>query len=223
MAGVSSNAADARVFSSTGGMIIGDRSTGTMLIFTDGDYPGLSSQRLTLPNSQSMPTLNQGNLYFKNTDIDLTGLVNSAVGSSGLPSSMNKYSGILWWQDRRNSFVEYNKPPTAACPGCTTDNGTVAYCYDCPLGRQTSAMMAENHVTATSPGVTIDPGNAKLSLNGVYYQPRGAFLTMVHGTGSGNQPLQVITGALNETSGDDRLLLSGPTNPLIRYRASLIR
>jgi Flp pilus assembly protein TadG len=223
MAGVASNAANATVFSSTQGSTTGNSTTGTMFIFTDGDYPGLTSQRLTLPNAASMPTLYQGGLYFKNADIDMTGLVNSAVGSSNLPPSMNKYSGIVWWQDRRNSFVEYNKAPSAACTGCTIDDGSVAYCYNCALGKQTAAMMAENHVTDTSPGVTVDPGNGILTLRGVYYQPRGAFLTLVHGTGSGQQPLMVVTGALNETSGDDRMLLAGPTNPLIRYRASLIR
>jgi hypothetical protein len=171
-----------------------------------------------------MPTLYQGNLDLKNAIIDMTGLVNSAVGSSNLPSGMDTYSGIVWWQDRRNSFVEYNKAgPTAACSGCTKDDGTVAYCYDCTLGKQTAGMMTENHVTATSPGITIEPGNTTLTLKGVYYQPRGAFITITHGTGSGQQPLQVITGAINETSGDDRLLLMGPTNPLIRYRASLIK
>ena len=34
-------------------------------------------------------------------------------------------------------------------------------------------MLQANHVTATSPGVVMDPGNANIALQGVFYQPRG--------------------------------------------------
>lgn len=215
---------------SVGSSIVGDASTGTMMIFTDGDYTGsLTTQRLTLPNANLMPTLNQGTLYFKNANIDMTGLINSTVSSSSLPPAMDAYTGIVWWQDRRNSTVEYNKNGSSACSSCNGDNGTV---INAPA---TAAELAENHVVKNSPGVLLDDGNANISLKGVYYQPRGAWLDLNPGTaglsgpGKGNSatqlPLQVITGALITESGggDTGVLLAGPTNPLLTYKAVLIQ
>ena len=70
----------------------------------------------------------------------------------------------------------------------------------------------------------------KIALNGVYYQPRGAWLHLGNGnTGfncpatNGQCPLQVITGAVIMDSGNTRIVLSGPTNPLISYKAVLIQ
>jgi Flp pilus assembly protein TadG len=198
--------------------IVGDASTGTMMVFTDGDYTGsLTTQRAALPNASLMPTLNQGTLYFKNANIDMTGLINSTVSNSSLPPAMDAYTGIVWWQDRRNSTVEYDP------------NGTV---IDAPA---TAGELAANHVVNNSPGVLMDDGNANISLKGVYYQPRGAWLELkpgtagLTGTGSGNKatqlPLQVITGALITDSGggDTGVLLAGPTNPLLTYRAVLVQ
>ena len=215
---------------SVGTNIVGDGSTGTMMIFTDGDYTGsLTTQRLTLPNATLMPTLDQGTLYFKNANIDMTGLINSTVSSSALPPSMDAYTGIVWWQDRRNSTVEYNKSGSSACTGCSADNGAV---IDAPA---TPSELLENHVVNNSPGVLMDDGNANISLKGVYYQPRGAWLELKPGTagltgsGKGNSstqlPLQVITGALITDSGggDTGVLLAGPTNPLLTYKAVLIQ
>jgi hypothetical protein len=55
-------------------------------------------------------------------------------------------------------------------------------------------------------------------------------MEFVHGTtgfscgsgGASNCPLQVVTGALIEDSGDTGMLLKGPTNPLMSFRATLI-
>jgi len=95
-------------------------------------------------------------------------------------------------------------------------------------------MLAANHVTATSPGLVMDPGNANIALNGVFYQPRGAWMSFVAGNagftcqpsqggGPNNQcPLQVITGALLLSQGTVSLNLFGPTNPIIQYKPVLI-
>jgi len=208
------------------GTIKGDLSTGTMFIFTDGDYPGLTSQRAALPNSGSMPTLWQGTIGFKNADITMGGLVDSGVSGS-LPPSMNTYEGIVWWQDRRNSTVEYNQTSSAACGGlCNADDGTVVQ------APATAGEKLENHVRNNSPGVLLDDGNVNLNLNGVYYQPRGAWLDLQPGTAGltggkkgGQLPLQVITGALitEKGAGDTGVLLAGPTNPIITYRAVLVQ
>ena len=239
MAGTSSNADYATVFNANNGnkgsTITGDQNTGTMFVFTDGSYPGLANQMTGIPNSGSMPPLYQGSLAFKNADISLYGLVGSSNGSSTLPPGMDAYSGVAWWQDRRNSVVGYNQEAgSPGCSGtdCTHDDGSVIYCNndDCPLSTTTKLanMLAANHVTRTSPGVTMDPGNGNIAVHGVYYQPRGAWMEFVHGTtgfqcGPGNCPLQVVTGALIEDTGDTGLLLNGPTNPLVRYKVALIQ
>jgi hypothetical protein len=208
-----------------------------MFIFTDGNYPGLANQLSGIPSAGSMPPLYQGSLAFKNANIDLYGLVGSSNSSSGLPSSMDVYSGVAWWQDRRNSVVGYNEEPgSAGCTGgdCTHDNGSVIYCNnaDCPLSTPSKLanMLSANHVTATSPGIQMDPGNGNIAVHGVYYQPRGAWMEFVHGTtgfscgkNTPQCPLQVVTGALVEDTGDTGLLLAGPSNPLIRYKVSLIQ
>jgi len=222
-----------------GSTINGDSSTGTAFIFTDGNYPGLAAQKGYIPSGQllddsgSNTTLYQGTLKFKNSTINLTGMVNSKNTGSNLPAELNEYSGIAWWQDRRNSFADgYNEPQSSGgcsvTPSeCTTDNGYVIYCADqgdCPhpSTQKLNAMKTANHVTPTSAGVELSPGNVQMNMSGAFYQPRGAWLYIKHGTGSLGGPLQFITGALIEDTGDTNLLLSGPTNPIISYKTVLI-
>lgn len=208
-----------------------------MFIFTDGNYPGLSTQIANVPNNGSMPTLWQGSLAFKNANITLQGLVDSGINGSNLPASMRAYDGIVWWQDRRNSTVAYNQANgTYGCTTsfCTGDDGTVVYCNlagECADGGDTAnlnAVKAANHVTDTSPGVLLDPGNANLNLTGVYYQPRGAWVEFHHGTtggggGAGSLSLQIITGAAILDNGDTTVLLKGPTDPIVQFKTALIQ
>ncbi len=245
MAGVSSNAANSTVMT-LGGNITGDSSTGTMFIFTDGNYPGLSTQLAAIPSNSSMPVLYQGQVALGNNNtITLNGLVNSSVSGSNLPASMDPYTGIVWWQDRRNSTVGYNESATstdcsAAGVTCTGDNGSVISCgIGCTYGSQgaytsTNVLATVNHVTSTSPGgVQFANGNTKVALNGVYYQPRGAWVDFGNGnTGfncpnntsdPGACPLQVITGAVIMGNGNTRMVLAGPSNPTVQYRAVLIQ
>ena len=89
-------------------------------------------------------------------------------------------------------------------------------------------MVSKNHVTATSPALVLDPGSAQISLYGTIYQPRGAWTELVHGgvgdscNGGGFCPLQVVTGSLVELNGDTHVLLSGPTNPILTFKPTLI-
>jgi Flp pilus assembly protein TadG len=237
MAGTRSSASGATVFSGSGTVQAADTSatsTGTMFIFTDGNYPGMN-----LPSSFATQNalMNQGTVDFKNASITMSGLQNSVNTGSNLPRAMNAYSGIAWWQDRRNSSVGYNEASGAAgCPDCTADDGSVVYCnVGCPLSTSTKLanLVAANHVTATSPGMTLDPGNGNINISGVFYQPRGAWMEFVHGTtgfscGAGKNangpcPLQVITGSLIEDQGDTGLLLSGLSNSLTTFKAALIQ
>jgi len=177
----------------------------------------------------------------KNGTITMQGLVSSCSSSSctsTLPTSMDPYSGIVWWQDRRNSTVFYNeKNGISGCSSsavCKGDDGSIIYCRaaDCAANGMPSVTVGNctgliticgGHASNASVGLTIEPGNANLTLTGVFYQPRGAYLNITHGTATGNGFLQLITGSLNLTTGDDRVLLSGPTNPFITYKAILIQ
>jgi hypothetical protein len=223
-------------------------ATGTMWVFTDGNYPGMASQLQVISNTgvsvSAIQTLDQGSLAFKNGSIELSGLIGSTNQGSNLPSGLDSYSGITWWQDRRNSDVGYNEASgTAGCPSsgtpCSGDNGTVLVCGtngDCPdhSNAALATMLQANHVTVNSPGLVMDPGNANIALQGVFYQPRGAWMDFVAGNagftcpinfgGGPNQqcPLEVITGALLLDKGTVSLDLAGPTNPIITYRPVLI-
>ncbi|MCU1339144.1 MAG: hypothetical protein JWO19_4725 [Bryobacterales bacterium] len=234
------------VFQEKGASITGNTTTGTMWVFTDGNYPGMADQLANVPgNTTAIQNLTQGSLYFKNGSIDLKGLIGSSNSGSNLPQGMDAYSGISWWQDRRNSDVGYNKPSgSAGCPSgqpqsCSGDDGTVLVCAsngDCPDHNDSAlaAMLQANHVTATSPGLIMDPGNANIALNGVFYQPRGAWLNFIAGNagftcsaaqgGNPNSqcPLEVVTGALLLNNGTVGLELAGPTNPIVTYRPVLI-
>jgi Flp pilus assembly protein TadG len=246
MAGTSPNG-NGVLFNAT--QVSGDTATGTMFVFTDGNYPGLSTQTGTIPNfANNMPVLNQGVLggtdpssAFKGATIDLSGLVGSTNAGSALPPAMDGYSSIVWWQDRRNSTVGYNEAQgSAGCPLCTADDGSVIYCnIGCPGGTPPAALINQanpatsaNHVTYTSPQLGIAPGNGRLGLKGIIYQPRGAWLYINAGNSSlacnigGNIqqcPLEVVTGALVLDKGTTGLLLAGPTLPTVRYQTALIQ
>jgi Flp pilus assembly protein TadG len=243
MAGTIDSSASGAVFSIGGAVngngqtsITGDTATGTNFIFTDGNYPGLAAQKAIIPsgnlldNAAQGTTLYQGTLAFKNSTVNLTGMVNSKNVGSNLPPALDVYGGIAWWQDRRNSYADgYNEASgLAGCTAlCTGDNGTVIYCAtggDCadPSTSDLNTFKSANHVTATSAGVTLQPGNVTMNMSGAFYQPRGAWLYIKHGTGTLGGPLQVVTGALIEDTGDTNLLLTGPTNPIITYKPILI-
>jgi hypothetical protein len=102
----------------------------------------------------------------------------------------------------------------------------------CPAGSagNPNVLATANHVTANSPGVQWNNGPAKIALNGVFYQPRGAWLHFANGnTGfncpanSGRCPLMVITGALLMDNGATRMILDGPADALLSYKAVLIQ
>jgi hypothetical protein len=224
------------------------QSTGSMFIFTDAAYPGMNvvnnpaatvSPQVQLA-WQNLVTganaLKQGNVTADGS-LEVYGLVNSTIAGSNVPAPMNQYSGITWWQDRRNSTVGYNEARgstdcSAAGVTCTGDNGSVISCgIGCTYGSpsNTNVLSTLSHVTANSPGgVKFTNGNTKWALHGVYYQPRGAWIDLGNGNtgincGAASCPLQVITGALFMGNGTTRMVLAGPTNPLISYKAVLIQ
>src|SRR6185437_1660790 len=122
-----------------------------------------------LPDTTNLAPM-QGSPNFKDGSITLSGLVNSTVSNSSLPDAMNVYTGIAWWQDRRNSMVGYDQPlGSYGCTNstfCNGDDGSVVFCSlagECADGGDTaslSAMLSANNVlNPTSPVVELDPGN----------------------------------------------------------------
>ena len=60
----------------------------------------------------------------------------------------------------------------------------------CPDGSSATpnVLATANHVTANSAGVQWGNGNGKIALNGVYYQPRGAWIHLANGNTGFNCP-----------------------------------
>ena len=207
---------------------------GVMMILTDAKYPGLAAQVSAIPNytctaltcgvgsmidpAQINPStgenyLVQGSIATKNVNWTLDGY-NKNNTAQTLPL-MEQYSGLLIWQDRRNSTVIYDSL------------GNVIKCYaTCGGNVPTTADYQNNNVTADSPGLQMSDGNGTLVMKGAIVQPRGAWYTLYSGGASvGNSPLQVITGMLtcNGGCGNTAVTLLGPTNNLVTYLPVLIQ
>ena len=196
MAGVKSQSDG--VFITGNGTVTGDSSLGTMFITTDGNYPGLSTQMAALPNSGSMPPLYQGFVDLKNTNTTLYGISKTAS------PSLADYQNYLFWQDRRNSTDRYDASKQQVVPATTPD--------------------ASQHVTATSPQLIMEPGNATMTMRGVSYQPEGAWIELIAGTAAvATSHLQVITGAIHATNGNASMTLLAPDAPTIIFVTSLIQ
>ena len=202
MAGTSSQTGS--VMLANGGTITGNSVQGTEFIFTNGSYAGaLDNMRATLP--AGMPTLYQGNVDIKNTNITLSGLTSSAPTDP-------IYKDILFWMDRENSTNTLNLADFGpGGSGSITTQGTP--CSGCG-------------VTNTSPALILEDGNGAMNLTGVSYQPRGAWIQLQAGTaGVFTSHLQFVTGALVTPvgSGSSSITLLGPSNPVIIYATSLIQ
>ncbi len=123
----------------TNATVTGDSSSGTMFIFTApstvSNYPGLNSEdahfgtdgkTLTLPTGSTI--LQYGNTNFGvipgtagssgvgsgsgTADITLTGVSTD----NGAPATLSAYNGIVFWQDRGNSIMNYNADGTSQAP-----------------------------------------------------------------------------------------------------------
>ena len=226
LAGVTNSAANAAVFTAIGNnTITGNSTTGTMFIFTDANYPGLATQQATIPNYTSMGTLFQGTINVKNADLTMTGLVNSTTGSA-LPAAMNAYTGIVWWQDRRNSNVRCKRPVWVharcmATPYCTGDDGSV---IECAVGCPTVTNPAGGNFGAM---YACEPRHRYLSWGGHRPRPRKHCVERCvlpaprsmdricsrHHRNFALAPriarFQVVTGAVIEDTGDTGMMLTG--------------
>jgi hypothetical protein len=184
---------------------------GELFIMTDPTYPGL--QVPTKVATYQAGATGDNRLQFgtaefqtgsggqsNGTTINLHGLNPDA--NQVQSANMETYAPVLFWQDRRNSFVNHNGDGTVntGCGG-----------LDSPC---TNTLSKTN-----SPSLTIQ-ASPNIHLYGVIYQPRGAWTTLVGGGGY-TGPLQLITGAL-DVQGNANINLTAPTNPLTIRLVSLI-
>ncbi|MEQ1885302.1 MAG: pilus assembly protein TadG-related protein [Bryobacteraceae bacterium] len=251
MAGVRSNSSSSCssscVFSATGAEMTGNSSTGTMFVFTDGNYNGALATQRSIPGSSGydLASLKQGYVSITGGDVDLSG-----VNNDNLPSGTNlgSYGGMLFWQDRRNSTVTND-----AATGNTTSTNEPPSSHNAS-DYSPKIILGSSSTSGEHDHDDHDHDNnhndTALRLSGVIYQPRGAWLQVQPGTHIGREHhsggpgttrlrLQLITGAViaGDTSdhhyhGDDddddhdanaSLILDPVTNPLIRYTVTMLQ
>ena len=177
----------------------GGGSVGELFVFTDLNYPGLqvpaAVQNLGLQQGQA--NIVSGN---NGTDITLHALNKASPLVSG--AGLDNFAKVLIWQDQANSTVKYTSQGNV-----DTSCGTL----DTPCTR--------NLVNSTSPQINLQ-ASPIIHLNGVIYQPRGAWTTITAGSGY-NGPLQLISGAV-QVKANAILNVGQPLNPITFVRAGLI-
>jgi Flp pilus assembly protein TadG len=197
---------------------------GEVFVLTDYNYQGLSS---VLPsqvaNSSNLSSYQQGYVNIAGGSsqiINLHGLNTS--NSTVQADNLDQYGPLLFWQDRRNSTVQYNTE-TAGSRNPATD-GYVAcgnYANSCP---NSASQLTANGVDSNkySPVFNIS-GGSNQKLYGVIYQPRGSLFYM-QGGGSVSSPLpiQVITGAIY-LQGSAELSVTTLTNPIVQQVIALVQ
>ena len=119
------------------------------------------------------------------------------------------------WQDRRNSTVKYNLDGTYACTGPDYVTG----CTKSPSELSSDRVIVANKQDSRATQID-STANFGTGINGVLYQPRGAWLSM-QGNGDLAAGLQIVTGAL-EIRGHGSVTLNKPTMPLLQFVAALI-
>jgi hypothetical protein len=202
---------------------------GTMFLFTDANYnlnntsnpsgPSLADLRsgTVLANATMTTTYGTGTIgtVLKQGSIDLkTG--NSAsvtlygVDKNGAPA-LSDYNGFLFWQDRRNSIVNYD-----LLTGKYLD-GTAALSSDAEM----DARNVRHDVPHPSPVLNYG-ASVPQSLNGFIYQPRGAYINYGPGATNINSALRIITGAI-WTQGGGQVVLLPTAVPITTYKPALIQ
>ena len=225
MVGTSSPTGASFTLGTNGSPTVTGDQFGTQFITTapsyngDPGYPGLATQMA----ASSLTTLRTGGvpLYQGYTDIKggnssnvtLWGLNrDNLLGLQPTVENLGNYSGDLFWQDRRNSTVEYSQ----------TDGTIVSRpCY--PDGCSTIAagsILDRNRVTFSSPKFLYE-SSANLNLHGAIYQPRGAWLQL-GGNPNTHARIQIVTGMILDQGGG-QLDLQPTDAPLIKYITALIQ
>jgi len=193
------------VFNMDRSNIAGNAPTGTMFITTDASYDGALTTQTAAPALAGINAvgLHMGSVQMKNRFVTLTGVTQNA------PAAITQFhKNVLFWQDRRNSNVT--------------------------LDTQTGALINQTRPPTSvgaSPEFVTNHGNGNMTLTGVLYQPRGAWIRLeAGGAGIYTSPLQIVTGAVvcanpsgGRGCGNAGIMLTGPTAPIIKYVTALIQ
>jgi hypothetical protein len=198
--------------------ISGNRNRGELFIFTDGNYRGMASDASVTPqqiiDANPNSVLKQGTVGLKTgtagkVQIKLTGVDSNQPGVDADMPPLQSHQGILFWFDRRNSYVDYSGDGLSAPANIACGNSNPS----CPNNE------AADNVYANSPEFFFEASN-NASLTGIIYQPRGAW-TKIDASSNYAGPLQLITGAIN-MQGSGVLNLGVPTLPFVRRTVSLV-
>ncbi|MFM2125347.1 MAG: hypothetical protein RL328_1798 [Acidobacteriota bacterium] len=219
LVGSMSDATDAGpAFASGGGNSTMTTAAGASNMFittapTSTPYPGLAAQMISPEIQLASASLYQGYIDLKagnNSAFTLRGYVKTDG-----PASLEDYNGVLFWQDRRNSTVKYNLDGTYACAGPDYVSGCAKSSAELSDDRVLVSNKQDSRVAQVNSTANFGTG-----INGVLYQPRGAWLSM-QGNGDLSAGLQIVTGALRIGGGGD-VTLNKPSIPLLQFIAALI-
>jgi hypothetical protein len=125
-----------------------------------------------------------------------------ASNADSLVNTLGPFDGVVFWQDQANSTIEYNTSLgyiNTNCPGGNIDK---------PCTKTLPVFGSE--------GMTLQ-ANLGTGIQGIVYQPRGAFLQTGGGTIQG--PIQIITGALSMAGGGTINVTLPPTSAKRRVAA----
>ena len=179
---------------------------GEIFIFTDAKYPGLDGFRP--PDVETIKdNLGFGpvNLQAGNKQvITLHGLNRE---SPVVPANLKDFAPTAFWQDQRNSRIEYDA------------NGNVDY-TSCGGGHTLDTpCLNPGMQNSTTPEFKLQ-AHPMTSIYGLIYQPRGAWMRL-QGNGSITSPLILITGALDLQGGANIATLD-PRDALRMKMAALV-
>lgn len=195
----------------SGGSLAGTDASGAdaghLIILTRPDYPNLSSvtQSALQPSYDPNGILSslkfgQTNLGDGSESVTLFGLNSNAINpppstpTNSQQFSLNDFGPVVIWQDQRFSDVQYTSTGNIACAGDTQCTNS----------------------TPVDPVMTVSLTSSS-SLNGILYQPRGAWLNVLDNGSAGARPslqgnLQLISGAVNLKANAYVKLLGGNDN-----------
>ncbi|MEQ1885494.1 MAG: pilus assembly protein TadG-related protein [Bryobacteraceae bacterium] len=204
-------------------------AAGQMFIFTaptgsnNTGYPGLDAQ-VNYLSSQTATTgvrfdtttagWYQGKHQIQPSSMNASTTLNGLnTSGGGVPDSLQPYNGVLFWQDRRNTKIKYTSDGTYNCAPYVTGGSSTCV--------KTTSEIAADRVTPGLQSPEMELGGT-LHLNGVSYQPRGAWVEF-QGPGATMNVggLQVLSGTIYSEA-TTMVNLSLPTNPITQISASLV-
>ena len=186
-----------------GGQITQNTDAGEIFIFTDTNYSGL--QLPTALNGLSLPQVQAGVQGGTGFSVTLHGL---NASNSAVPSDLQTFSPVLFWQDQANTTLSY-KPDGSLDTSC---GSICSHILSVPGSQQ---MIIGASQVGGQPGV---------NLYGTIYSPRASWITLL-GLLPGDTirgPVQFITGSL-QTAINTTLDVTPLPNPMTRLTVSLVQ